>query len=70
MVTRHRPKEDQRLDLKPLVAGLTVLDPRHLELDLRRQEKGNVKVTDALTAIFSLRDDQARELRIVKTKST
>ena len=70
MVTRHRPKEDQRLDLRGLVAGLTVLDPLHLELDLRRQEKGNFKVTDALTAIFTLSDDQARELRIVKIKST
>jgi radical SAM family uncharacterized protein/radical SAM-linked protein len=69
MVTRHRPKEDQRLDLRGLVAGLTVLDPRHLELDLRRQEKGNFKVTDALTAIFALSDDQARELRILKIKS-
>jgi radical SAM family uncharacterized protein/radical SAM-linked protein len=70
MVTRHRPKEDQRLDLRGLVAGLTVLDPLHLELDLRRQEKGNFKVTDALTAIFALSDDQARELRILKIKST
>ena len=70
MVTRHRPKEDQRLDLRPLVVGLTVLDRFHLELDLRRQEKGNVKVTDALTAIFSLSGDQARDLRIVKTRST
>ena len=70
MVTRHRPKEDQRLDLRRLVAGLTVLDPLHLELDLRRQEKGNFKVTDALAAIFNLSDDQARELRIVKIKST
>jgi radical SAM-linked protein len=70
MVTRRRPKEDQRLDLRPLVAGLTVLDPRHLELDLQRQEKGNVKVTDALAAIFGLSDDQAWELRILKIKST
>jgi radical SAM family uncharacterized protein/radical SAM-linked protein len=69
MVTRHRPKEDQRLDLRGLVAGLTVLDPLHLELDLRRQEKGNLKVTDALTAIFALSDDQARKLRILKIKS-
>jgi radical SAM-linked protein len=68
MVTRHRPKEDQRLDLRGLVAGLTVLDPLRLELDLRRQEKGNFKVTDALTAIFNLSPDQARELRIVKIK--
>ena len=70
LVTRRRPKEDQCLDLRGLVAGLTVLDPLHLELDLRRQETGNFKVTDALTAIFNLRDDQARELRIVKIKST
>jgi hypothetical protein len=69
MVTRHRPKEDQRLDLRGLVAGLTVLDPLRLELDLRRQAKGNFKVTDALAAIFHLGDDQARELRIVKIKS-
>jgi len=70
MVTRHRPKEDQRLDLRGLVARLTVLDPLRLELDLRRQAQGNFKVTDALAAIFHLRDDQARELRIVKLKST
>ena len=70
MVTRRRPKEDQRLDLRGLVAGLTVLDPLRLELALRRQEKGNFKVTDALTAIFNLRNDQAQELRIVKIKST
>ncbi len=69
-MTRHRPKGDERVDLRPLVADLTVLDPLHLHLDLRRQEKGNVKVTDALAAIFALSDDQARELRIVKIKST
>jgi len=70
LVTRRRPKGEQRLDLRRLVAGLMVLDPLHLELDLRRQEKDNFKVTDALAAIFNLRDDQARELRIVKVKST
>jgi radical SAM family uncharacterized protein/radical SAM-linked protein len=70
MVIRHRPKAEQRLDLRRLVGNLTVLDPVHLELDLRRQEKGNLKVTDALAAIFNLRDGQARDLRIVKIKST
>ncbi|MGA9756575.1 MAG: hypothetical protein WBV23_15675, partial [Desulfobaccales bacterium] len=70
MVTRHRPKGDQRLDLRRLVGDLTVLDPLHLEVGLCRQEKGNLKVTDALAAIFHLRDDQTLDLRIVKTKST
>jgi radical SAM family uncharacterized protein/radical SAM-linked protein len=70
LVTRRRPgKEDQRLDLRGLVAGLTVLDPGHLSLDLRQQDKGNLKVTEALAAIFALDDDQARDLRIVKIKS-
>lgn len=70
LVTRHRPQGDERVDLRPLVADLTVLDPLHLHLNLRRQEKGNVKVTDALAAIFALNNDQARELRIVKIKSS
>jgi radical SAM family uncharacterized protein/radical SAM-linked protein len=70
LVTRHRPKGDERVDLRHLVADLTVLDPLHLHLDMHRQEKRNVKVTDALAAIFALNDDQTRELRIVKIKST
>jgi radical SAM family uncharacterized protein/radical SAM-linked protein len=69
MVTRRRPREEQRLDLRRLVAHLTVLDPLHLEVDMRRQAQGNLKVMDALAAIFNLDDDQARELRIVKIKS-
>jgi radical SAM-linked protein len=69
LVTRQRPKGDERVDLRRLVADLTVSDMLHVQLDLRRQEKGNVKVTDALAAIFALSDDQARELRIVKVKS-
>jgi radical SAM family uncharacterized protein/radical SAM-linked protein len=69
-VTRRRPKAEQRLDLRRLVADLKVLDPLNLKLDLRRQENGNLKVTEALAAIFNLRDDQARELRIMKIKST
>jgi radical SAM family uncharacterized protein/radical SAM-linked protein len=69
-VTRRRPKAEQRLDLRRLVADLAVQDPAHLTLDLRLQDKGNLKVTDALAAIFNLRDDQARNLRIVKIKTT
>jgi radical SAM family uncharacterized protein/radical SAM-linked protein len=69
MVIRRRPREDQHLDLRALVAGLTVLDPLHLHLDLHRRDTGNLKVTDALTAIFTLGDDQVRDLRIVKIKS-
>jgi radical SAM family uncharacterized protein/radical SAM-linked protein len=69
MVTRRRPREEHRLDLRGLVAGLTVLDDLHLEVHLRRREKDNLKVTDALAAIFALGDEQARELRIVKIKS-
>jgi hypothetical protein len=50
------------------VSGLTVTDPSHLTLNLRRRDRGNLKVTDALAAIFALNDEQARALRIVKIK--
>jgi radical SAM family uncharacterized protein/radical SAM-linked protein len=69
-VTRRRPKAEQRLDLRRLVADLAVQDPAHLTLDMRLKDKGNLKVMDALAAIFNLRDDQARNLRIVKIKTT
>ncbi|MCX5894075.1 MAG: TIGR03936 family radical SAM-associated protein, partial [Deltaproteobacteria bacterium] len=57
-VTRRRPK-----------AKLVVADPRHLELHLRLREKDNVKVMDALTHIFNLSEDQARDLLILKLRS-
>ncbi len=69
-VTRRRPKkEDRIIDLRELVAQLRVADPRHLELHLRLREKDNVKVTDALAHIFSLNEDQARDLHILKLRS-
>ena len=69
-VTRRRPKkEDRIIDLRELVAQLLVADPRHLELHLRLREKDNVKVTDALAHIFSLNEDQARDLHILKLRS-
>ncbi len=69
-VTRRRPKkEDRIIDLRELVAQLRVADPLHLELHLRLREKDNVKVTDALTHIFNLNEDQARDLHILKLRS-
>ena len=69
-VTRRRPRAEECLDLRRLVADLTVLDPAHLTVDMRLKDKGNLKVTDALAAIFALSDAQARNLRIVKIKTT
>ena len=67
---RRRPhKEERTLDLRPLVARLTVTTPRRLELHLRLQEKDNPTVTDALSQIFHLNEDQSRELRILKMQS-
>ncbi len=67
---RRRPhKEDRTLDLRPLVAGLTVTNPRRLELHLRLQEKDNPTVAEALSQIFHLDEDQSREMRILKMQS-
>jgi radical SAM family uncharacterized protein/radical SAM-linked protein len=69
LVTRRRPREERAVDLRPLVASLTVVDPYHLQLGLRQREKDNIRVTDAVAAIFALSEDQARDLQILKLKS-
>ncbi len=67
-MTRRRPKGEQLVDLRQLVAILTVTDPRHLQLHLHIREKDNLKVADALTYIFNLSQDQSRDLRILKSR--
>jgi radical SAM-linked protein len=68
-ILRRPNKEDRTLDLRPLVAGLTVTNPRRLELHLRLRERDNPTVTDALSQIFQLSEDQSLELRILKMQS-
>jgi radical SAM family uncharacterized protein/radical SAM-linked protein len=68
-VTRRRPRETREIDLRHLVTRLTVTDPCHLELELRRLAKDNFKAADTLAAIFSLDDGQTRGLRILKMRS-
>jgi radical SAM family uncharacterized protein/radical SAM-linked protein len=70
LVKRRRPKEERTVDLRSLVAGLEVLDPYHLQLELRFREKDNLKVTDALAQIFKLTDNQTRDLQILKMSSS
>jgi radical SAM family uncharacterized protein/radical SAM-linked protein len=65
-VVRRRPKGERTVDLRPLVAALTVLDARHLELRLRHQEKDNLKVTEVLKNVFKLTESQTQDLHIVK----
>jgi radical SAM family uncharacterized protein/radical SAM-linked protein len=70
LVTKRRPQEEGRvIDLRQLVARLAVSDPRRLELHLRRREKDNLKVTDALGHIFKLSENQRQDLRILKLRS-
>ncbi len=64
---RRRPNREERAyDLRPLVAALTVANPRRLVLHLRLREKDNPTVTEALSQIFQLTEDQSRDLRILK----
>jgi radical SAM family uncharacterized protein/radical SAM-linked protein len=68
-VIRRRREENRTVDLRQLVARLTVADPRRLELHLHLREKDNLKVADALTHIFSLNEEQSRDLQIMKVRS-
>lgn len=71
LVTRQRPKKaDKVVNLRVLVARLAVADAHNLQLTLRFQEKDNLKVADALAAIFQLDEEQTRDLRILKLRSS
>jgi radical SAM-linked protein len=67
-VVRRRPKGERTVDVRPLVAGLEVLDDRRLTLSLRQADKDNLKVGELLGGIFSLTAIQTRDLHIVKTQ--
>jgi radical SAM-linked protein len=69
-VIRRRPREEKTVDLRRLVARLEVVDPTHLQVGLRHLEKDNIKVTDAVGAIFALDEDQVRDLLVLKLQST
>jgi hypothetical protein len=69
LVTKRRREEDRAVDLRQLVAELTVVDALHLELHLRFRERDNVRAADALTHIFNLNEDQSRDLQILKLRS-
>ncbi|MDD2900921.1 MAG: TIGR03960 family B12-binding radical SAM protein [Syntrophales bacterium] len=70
LVTRSRPKEERTINLRQQVAGLEVADPHNLQLTMRFQERDNLKVPDALAHIFQLSVDQAKDLHILKLKSS
>jgi len=69
LVMRRQPGKERAVDLRPLVARLEVADPHHLRLELRIREKDNLKATDAIAHIFNLKEDQTRDLQILKLKT-
>ena len=69
LVTRRHRGEDRAVDLRQLVAKLTVADALHLELHLHLRERDNLKAAEALTHIFNLNEDQSRDLQILKLRS-
>lgn len=68
-VKRRRPGKDRTIDLRSLVAHLEVLDPYQLQLEIRVREKDNLKITEALNAIFNLNETQTLNLQILKMRS-
>jgi len=69
LVTKRRREEDRAVDLRQLVAKLTVADALHLELHLHLRERDNLKAAEALRHIFNLNEDQSRDLQILKLRS-
>jgi radical SAM family uncharacterized protein/radical SAM-linked protein len=69
-VTRKRPKEERTVDLRRQVARLEVVNSGEVQLEMLLAEKDNLKPADALAAIFGLDEGQARDLEILKVKSS
>jgi hypothetical protein len=67
-MVRRRPKGDRTVDVRVLVAALTVADACHVQLGLHQAEKDNFKVSELLGGIFALTDSQVRDLQIVKVQ--
>ncbi len=67
-VTRRRPRGTRVVNLRPLVAALQVLDPRHLQLTVRVPEKDNLKITEVLAAVFGLSAEALAAVRLLKTR--
>jgi uncharacterized protein (DUF849 family) len=70
LVSRKRPKEERTVDLRRQVTRLEVVNSGEVQLEMRLAEKDNLKPADALAAIFGLDEGQARDLEILKIKSS
>lgn len=70
LVTRRKPQQVRQINARPLVETLHVRDGKHLELVLRQREKDNLKASEAVASIFALNDTAARQLKILKLKSS
>ncbi|MEJ5330204.1 MAG: TIGR03960 family B12-binding radical SAM protein [Desulfobaccales bacterium] len=67
---KRRPGGPLReVDVRPLVATLTVPDPYHLQLTVRTPAKDNLKITEILASVFGLSADELAEVRLVKTRA-
>jgi len=67
-VVRHSKKGDKTIDARPLVARIERVGPTQLELDVLFGERGSVKPSDVLAALFSLDRTAARALPLRKTR--
>jgi radical SAM-linked protein len=67
---KRRPGGPPReVDVRPLVAALTVPDPHHLQLTVRTPTRDNLKITEILASVFGLSADELAEVRLVKTRA-
>ncbi len=65
-VTRHSKKGQRQIDARPLVPRLARIDSDHLEMDVRFTDRGSVKPSDVLAALFSLDAAEARAVPMRK----
>jgi len=67
-VRRHTKRGPREVDALPFITRLERSGETHLEIDVRFNERGSVKPTDVLAALFSLDPTEARALPMRKLR--
>jgi radical SAM family uncharacterized protein/radical SAM-linked protein len=67
-VRRHTKRGPREVDALPFISRLERSGDTHLEIDVRFSERGSVKPTDVLAALFSLDPIEARALPMRKVR--
>lgn len=67
-VVKHSRKGDHEIDAKPLVKSMVIISPDTVRVVLRHTSGPELRPTEVVKGVFSLKDDSVSEIQILKTR--